>query len=112
MTGRLSAGTQPWLADHVVAGTIVLPGTAFIEMATAAGRPAGCGRVAELALEQPLMLPADAAVLIQLVVGGPDADGRRTIEVFARQERAGEGTAWTRHASGLLTPDPSTAFRS
>ena len=32
-TGRLSAQTHPWLADHVVLGQAILPGTGFVEMA-------------------------------------------------------------------------------
>src|SRR5207244_5940301 len=32
-TGRLSLDTQPWLADHVVLDTVLLPGTAFVELA-------------------------------------------------------------------------------
>jgi candicidin polyketide synthase FscE len=113
VTGRLSVRTQPWLADHVVAGTIVLPGTAFVEMAGAAGRPAGCGCVAELALQAPLALPADSAVHVQVVVGGPADGGQRAVEIFARPEEAGAGSPWTRHASGLLVPaqapDPALA---
>ena len=33
LTGRMSVATQPWLADHVVHGMVVLPGTAFAELA-------------------------------------------------------------------------------
>ena len=29
--------THPWLADHAVAGTVLLPGTAFVELALRAG---------------------------------------------------------------------------
>ena len=58
LTGLLSVRAQPWLADHVVAGTVLLPGTAFVEMAIRAGDPAGCGRIEELTLEAPLVLPA------------------------------------------------------
>ncbi len=32
-TGRLSLDSHPWLADHAVMGTVLLPGTAFVEMA-------------------------------------------------------------------------------
>ncbi|RKN34973.1 acyltransferase domain-containing protein, partial [Streptomyces hoynatensis] len=32
-TGRLSLKTHPWLADHAVHNTVLLPGTAFIELA-------------------------------------------------------------------------------
>ncbi|MGA2166512.1 MAG: type I polyketide synthase, partial [Solirubrobacteraceae bacterium] len=42
-TGRLSLRTHPWLADHVVLGTALLPGTAFLELALNAGERLGCG---------------------------------------------------------------------
>ena len=32
-TGRLALSTHPWLADHTVMGTVLLPGTAFVELA-------------------------------------------------------------------------------
>ena len=38
LTGRLSQRTHPWLADHAVRGTVLLPGTAFLELAVRAGR--------------------------------------------------------------------------
>ena len=104
-TGRLSLRAQPWLADHAVAGTVLLPGTAFVEMAVQAGTAAGCGRIAELALEAPLVLPADGAVRVQVVVDGPDASGGRDMRVYARPGEAGGDAAWTRHASGRLIPD-------
>ena len=103
-TGRLSLRAQPWLADHAVAGTVLLPGTAFVEMAVQAGNAAGCGRIAELALEVPLVLPADGAVLVQVVVGGPDVAGARPVSVYARPGDAGAQGPWTRHASGRLLP--------
>lgn len=37
-TGRLSTATQAWLSDHVVLGTVLLPGAAFVELVTRAGR--------------------------------------------------------------------------
>ena len=49
LTGRLSLRAQPWLADHAIGGTVLVPGTAFLEMAVAAGEAAGvrAGRGAE-----------------------------------------------------------------
>ena len=113
LTGRLSVRSQPWLADHAAAGTVLLPGTAFVEMAVRAGEPAGCGRIRELALEAPLVIPADGAVRIQVAVAGPGQDGQRAIEVHAQTEETAAAGSWTRHASGLLapagTPDPELA---
>jgi acyl transferase domain-containing protein/NADPH:quinone reductase-like Zn-dependent oxidoreductase/acyl carrier protein len=102
LTGRLSARSQPWLGDHVITGSVLLPGTAFVELAVRAADQAGCGRVAELALEAPLVLAGDEAADVQVVVGGADEGGQRPVEVFSRP--AGRDGAWARHASGLLAP--------
>ena len=104
LTGRVSVRSQPWLADHAVAGTVLLPGTAFAEMAITAGDGAGCGRIEELTLAAPLVLPADGAVQLQVTVGGPGEDGRRAVAVYARAEELAPGGPWRRHASGLLAP--------
>ena len=104
VTARLSLRSQPWLSDHAVAGHVVLPGTAFVEMAMTAGDAAGCGRIEELTLAAPLVLPADGAVWVQIVVGGPGEGGRRAVEVHARAEDAVATGAWTRHGSGWLAP--------
>ncbi|MEU8386249.1 acyltransferase domain-containing protein, partial [Streptosporangium sp. NPDC048865] len=37
LTGRVSLGSHPWLADHVVGGVVVFPGTGFVELVVRAG---------------------------------------------------------------------------
>ena len=37
LTGRLSMVTQPWLADHAVAGVVLFPGAGFVELVLRAG---------------------------------------------------------------------------
>nr|WP_162890126.1 type I polyketide synthase [Streptomyces olivoreticuli] len=101
-TGRLSLRTHAWLADHAVLGRVLLPGTAFVELALRAGDSVGCGTVEELTLEAPLVFREREAVLIQVTVGGPDEEGRRTLSVYARPEAASEQAPWTRHATGTL----------
>nr|WP_233223437.1 type I polyketide synthase [Amycolatopsis sp. CA-128772] len=103
-TGRLSAAATPWLADHVIMGAILLPGTAFLELAMRAGDSVGCPRVAELTLEAPLVLPERGGVRLQLLVGAPDHAGRRPFTVHSRLEDELEDTAWERHAGGVLAP--------
>jgi acyl transferase domain-containing protein/acyl carrier protein len=109
-TGRLSLQTHPWLADHVVLGTALLPGTAFLELALHAGERLGCGSVRELVLETPLALGESDAVQIQVALGEPDEEGCRTIGVYSCGEgevadRELTGAVWTRHAHGRLVPD-------
>ncbi|WP_225684737.1 type I polyketide synthase, partial [Streptomyces pseudogriseolus] len=103
LTGRLSTRAQPWLADHTVAGTVLLPGTAFVELVLRAGDEVGCGLLDELTLEAPLALPDGHGVQLQIVLGAPDDTGRRTVTVHARPD-ADDDTPWTRHATAVLAP--------
>ena len=102
-TGRLSLRTHPWLADHAAGGLVMLPGTAFAELALRAAEGCGCDRVADLTLEVPLVLPERGAVRIQVTVGGPDQSGGREIEIYSRPEGTDVRAPWRRHASGLLS---------
>ncbi|MEU6933328.1 SDR family NAD(P)-dependent oxidoreductase [Streptomyces sp. NPDC046374] len=110
LTGRLAQGTQPWLSDHAVGDRVLLPGTAFLELALRAARQADCDTVDELTLTAPLVIPADGAVLLQIRVGPPDGEGRRAIEVYAREEDGlPDRTTWARHASGTLSAAAQSA---
>ncbi|MGJ6967988.1 beta-ketoacyl synthase N-terminal-like domain-containing protein, partial [Streptosporangium sp. G11] len=100
--GRLSLQTHPWLADHAASGTVLLPGTAFVELAVRAGDQVGCGVVDELTLEAPLVLPGGGGVQVQVSVGAPDETGRRPVAVHSRLEDAPLDTPWTRHATGFV----------
>ncbi|MFD5388860.1 type I polyketide synthase, partial [Streptomyces sp. NPDC127074] len=112
-TGRLGVDTHPWLADHVVRDAVVLPGTAFVELAVRAGDQVGCDLLDELTLHAPLVLPARGGVRLQLTVGAPDGAGRRSLTVLSRAEDAPAEEPWTRHADGVLAsgaPRPSFAL--
>ena len=107
----LAATTHPWLADHAVMGTVLLPGTAFLEIgAVRRCARSGAGRVQELDLEAPLVLAEGREGVLQLVIGEPEEDGRAFGErVLAPADRwvriAREpAKAWTRHAQGVLVP--------
>ncbi|GAA3413270.1 hypothetical protein GCM10018952_29270 [Streptosporangium vulgare] len=100
--GRLSLQSHPWLADHAASGTVLLPGTAFVELAVRAGDQVGCGVVDELTLEAPLVLTGGGGVQVQVSVGAPDETGRRPVAVHSRLEDAPLDTPWTRHATGFV----------
>ncbi|MFE6668320.1 type I polyketide synthase [Streptomyces sp. NPDC057697] len=109
LTGRLSLAAQPWLADHIVEGVTLVPGAALVELALRAGDEVGCGRVDDLTLEAPLVLPPEGAVQVQVTVGSPDERGERPVHVYSRpqpdpQHAQSADTGWTRHATGLLVP--------
>ncbi|MFH9418732.1 SDR family NAD(P)-dependent oxidoreductase, partial [Streptomyces rochei] len=108
LTTRLSLRTHPWLAEHVVMGNALLPGTAFVELAVRAGDEVGCDRVEELTLAAPLVVPPQGGVQLHLHVGPADTAGRRTLTARSRPEDA-EGMPWTEHATGVLAPGERTA---
>ncbi|MFJ2114974.1 SDR family NAD(P)-dependent oxidoreductase [Streptomyces sp. NPDC087850] len=101
-TGLLSVGSHPWLADHVVMGRVLLPGTALLELAIRAGDEVGCDRVEELTLAAPLVLPERGAVQVQVAVDTVDESGRRSVGIYSRPEGAVDDP-WTRHATGVLS---------
>ncbi|NEB81613.1 SDR family NAD(P)-dependent oxidoreductase, partial [Streptomyces sp. SID14478] len=107
LSSRIALDTQPWLADHAVAGTVLLPGTAFVDLALRAGDHTGHDQLDELTLQAPLVLAAREGVQLQVVVDAPDEGGRRTLSVHSRPEPGSESDAaaldpWTLHATGVL----------
>ncbi|MFF8104500.1 SDR family NAD(P)-dependent oxidoreductase, partial [Streptomyces sp. NPDC016640] len=102
-TGRLSVQSHPWLADHAVRGSVLVPGTALLELAIRAADEVGCDTVEELTLSAPLVLPAQGGTRIQVRIGTPDADGRCALGIHARGEDDVQAP-WTVHATGILAP--------
>ncbi|HZX26797.1 MAG TPA: SDR family NAD(P)-dependent oxidoreductase, partial [Telluria sp.] len=92
-----------YLKEHRVQGDPVMPGTAFLALALAAGQASGRGGIVrDLELKRPLRLAADT--LLQTLYA--NQDGRVTI--WARADTDGE---WSEHAVALIgeaTPTRST----
>ncbi|MFC9249522.1 SDR family NAD(P)-dependent oxidoreductase, partial [Streptomyces sp. NPDC057136] len=103
LTGRLSRQTHEWLADHAVAGTVLVPGTGLVELAIRAGDQVGCDLLEELTLEAPLTLPERGGVQLRVTVGEADGSARREVRVHSRPDGAPAENPWTRHAAGTLT---------
>ncbi|WP_051499391.1 type I polyketide synthase [Nocardia sp. BMG51109] len=98
LSGRISLGEHPWLADHAVAGTALLPGTALLELALRAGAEVGCPAVRELILRAPMVIPDRAALQLQVVVEGSGGD--RSASIYSRRE--GDDGGWVLHAQAEL----------
>ncbi|WP_257902886.1 type I polyketide synthase, partial [Saccharothrix obliqua] len=90
LTGRLSRQLQPWLADHVVAGDVLVPGAALVELAVQAGDLLGLPALEELVVETPVVLD-DQSLQVQVV-----AD-RDEVAVYTRHPHGD----WVRHATGI-----------
>ncbi|WXB20373.1 type I polyketide synthase [Pendulispora albinea] len=114
LTGALSLESQSWLREHDVFGTVILPGTAFLELAFAAGERVGLERVEELVLEAPLGIREKARVQMQVVIGSLEEQGGRPLSIYARESGAEGEVGWIRHASGRLGPSapPATQEQS
>ncbi|MCK2244747.1 MULTISPECIES: type I polyketide synthase [unclassified Crossiella] len=101
-TGTLSRRARPWLADHAVNGTVLLPGAAFAELALHAGELIGAPRLDDLVVQRPLLVPATATIELQVTV---DAAG--ALAIYSRPAR---DEPWTQHATGTLghgEPEPT-----
>ncbi|MGK5638353.1 type I polyketide synthase [Streptomyces sp. URMC 126] len=98
----------PWLADHRVAGSVVMPATGYAEMALAAGRIAlgAPAEVEHLDISGALVIPWDDASRIHLQVSLDPDDG--ILRVSSGEDR----TDRTRHHARarvrtLLRPRPA-----
>ena len=102
-TDLWSLRTHDWLADHTVFDSVVVPATAYLDLALSVGEHVGCAAVEELSLEVPLILPETGDVQVRIAVGAADEAGRRSLDVYARPaEDAAALGGWTRHAMGTL----------
>ncbi|MEU6819802.1 beta-ketoacyl synthase N-terminal-like domain-containing protein [Streptomyces atriruber] len=123
LTGRISRHSHPWLAQHTLFGTAVVPAAVLTEWALRAADEVGCAGVEDLTLQAPLVLPDTSGLQVQIVVGPADAGqdveggqgghgghgGRRDVHIYARPDDeealAGGGAAWTCHAAGQLVAE-------
>ncbi len=110
LTGLWSLAAHDWLAGHTVFGAVVVPATAYLDLALSAGAHVGCAALEELTLEVPLIVPETGDVRVRVVVGAADETGRRSLEVYSRPgEDARTVGGWTRHAHGDLVPGTPAA---
>ena len=99
---------EPWLADHALDGTPLLPATAMIEMALAAARArhpdATHLDVLDLEIARPLVLERDTIRETRFAVVGE----RGAFELASRPRLSGE--AWTVHATGRIAAGSPAAM--
>jgi acyl transferase domain-containing protein len=101
--GQIGLGLFPYLRDHRVQQGVVVPATAYTEMALAAHAQAfGEGPVGlrEIEYKKPLFLADDATHVVQVVLSR-DASGEAAFHVATRAA-AGASAAWTLHVSGRI----------
>ena len=109
LRGRLSLASDPWLAGHEVQAIVLLPGTAYLELALRAAHAAGCDELVEMTALAPLTLTETGGVDVQVWVSGEDEHtGRRQLSVYGRADGADE---WLLHIRGevghRVGPEPA-----
>ena len=97
-TSRLSVKSQPWLSDHVIYGTVVVPGATYAAMTLAAvGTPA---RVKDVFFYEPIILPEKASREVQLTLHPLDGDESK-FQVHSRPYGVRD-TDWSLNADGIV----------
>lgn len=98
-TSRLSVKSQPWLSDHVIYGTVVVPGATYATMALAAvGTPA---RVQEVFFYEPIILPEKSSREVQLTLHPLDDGGGWSFRVHSRPYGVRDAE-WSLNADGTV----------
>lgn len=95
---RLDPAHDGWLADHVVAGAALVPGTALLSVVAEAAAAAACPVIGDLTLTVPLPLPPAGAMDLLVILDPASDTGNRTATVYARSP----GGDWAVHATGTL----------
>jgi len=89
---ELTIDSPAWLADHRLGGTVVFPGTGYVELvlAATAGAP-----IASLTISEPMVLGEDTITTVQTTVADGPAGRRVTVS-----SRTGDG--WATNAVALV----------
>ena len=95
--------TDPaFLADHRIGGQVVMPMTAYLEIALAAGRIAlerNALDVVDLNLDAPMIFADGVERVMQVIVDTADTAGAHRVRVFSRVASAAASAPWTLHAT-------------
>ncbi len=101
---EISRDAPAFLADHVILGTVLLPGTAYVELALAAARALGASGTITLegvTIDAPMALEAETTRLVHVTVE-PEVSGRAPFVVRSARGDADPGEPWQVHARGAL----------
>lgn len=100
--GEIDPSEQRYLRDHRVGEGVVLPASAFLEMALTAAqaRFGAAGAIESLGLTRPMPLPESARVTVQLVAEG-EGPASASIRIASRPTGE-EDAAWVVHAEGRI----------
>ena len=102
--GKVSLERLPYLGDHRIQETAVLPATAYIELAVStAAQVFGAGRLKLSAFENRAMLVLRPGESHRLQVSLQPEGGLTRFRIFSRPEGQGTGS-WKLHVTGTVQP--------
>jgi acyl transferase domain-containing protein/acyl carrier protein len=98
-TSRLSVKSQPWLSDHVIYGTVVVPGATYAAMALAAVETPA--RVQDVFFYEPIILSDKNSREVQLTLHPLEDGGGWTFRVHSRPYGVRD-VEWSLNADGTV----------
>ena len=98
-TSRLSVKSQPWLADHVIYGTVVVPGATYAAMVLAAVEPPAS--VEDVFFYEPILLGDKDSREVQLILH-PTDDGQGWSFQVSSRPYGDEESDWSLNAGGTV----------
>ena len=107
-SGRVSVASQPWLADHIVDGVVLMPGTGIVDLMLAAAEQCDLAGIVKLDLLAPMIIPERGSLEIQLLAGPPAGDGSRMVDCFSVP--VDDENQRVLHATGVLGDVPAPSF--
>ncbi|WP_280309506.1 SDR family NAD(P)-dependent oxidoreductase [Nocardia abscessus] len=101
-SGPVSFEDHPWLTGHVVLGSSIVPGTAFLELVSHIGHGMNTPHVDELTLSSPLAISEGQHAMLRVLVDPASPEGRRTVTVYSRSS-SNSDAEWHQHATASLS---------
>ena len=109
---KIGSSLPSYLGEYRLFGTTVLPATAFLEMALAAGarvsNSEGC-QLDSISVHSPLLLPDEELRTVQCVLKPTSLGLEFQIFSFSPSPQEGDDPSWNLHASGLVRPEAAPA---
>lgn len=105
---HISQQVPGFLEHHRIYDAVILPATAYMEIALSAGAAvlkSSHLRLETVAIQQALMLAEDDRKTLQVVLK-PEGDGY-SFQIFSLSSEEDDGATWVVHASGVVKPGTS-----
>jgi len=103
---RLNSNSTIFLSDHSAFGTVILPATGYIEMATAAASQISpeikFWSLKDMEIRQALILPQEDHILVQLILTRENTEYAFQILSLAKNNND-SGSSWQHHVTGKIS---------